>query len=279
MSLEQTVSQHYTHGSLEQAILAALKAAGKDTENLTHIDLAAVDEFHIGGRPATAELFAQLDLPRGARVLDIGSGIGGPARFGAIEHGWHVQGIDLTEEYVRVAEALSGRVGVGDRVSFRQASAAALPFGEGGFDGAYMLHVGMNIPDKRSVFAEVLRALKPGGVLAVYDVMRENDAAFDYPVPWSSAPETNFIDTADSYRTLLGDVGFIVEKERSRRDFAREFFRQMRERMAAAQSEGTPVAPGLPIVMGPTAPQKIANMIAMLERGTIAPVEMIARRN
>src|SRR5690348_4300841 len=110
MSLDQTITRHYTHGSLEQTIVAVLKAAGKDVDHLTQADLSTVDEFHIGGRQSTMELFAQLDLPPGARVLDVGSGIGGPARYGASERGWHVQGIDLTEEYVRVAEALSRRI-------------------------------------------------------------------------------------------------------------------------------------------------------------------------
>lgn len=278
MSLDQTITQHYTHGSLEQAILAALKGVGKDTERLTHADLASIDEFHVGGRQATNDLFAQIDLPSGARLLDIGSGLGGPARFCAAQHGWHVQGVDLTEEYVHVAEALSRRLGLADRVSFRQASAASLPFGEATFDGAYMLHVGMNIPDKKSVFTDVHRVLKPGGVFAIYDLMRESDAPFAYPVPWSSAPETNFIDSAASYRTLLGDAGFTIEKERNRRDFALVFMSQMRERMAKAQAEGAKIPPGLPIVMGSTAPQKIANMSSLLASGTIAPVEIIARR-
>jgi ubiquinone/menaquinone biosynthesis C-methylase UbiE len=277
MSVDQTIISHYTHGSLEQSILAALKAAGKDIDHLTHVDLSAVDEFHVGGRQATTELFAQLDLPRGARVLDVGSGLGGPARFGASEHGWLVQGIDLTEEYVGVAEALSRRIGLADKVSFRQASAAALPFGNATFDGAYMMHVGMNIADKKSVFAEVHRVLKPGGIFAIFDLMRETDAAFDYPVAWSSTPETNFIDFAAHYRMLLGNAGFAIEKDRNRADFARAFFRQMGERIAKAQAEGGPMPPP-PIIMGPTAPQKLANMRGLIERGTIAPVEIIARR-
>ncbi len=278
MSIDQTITRHYTHGALEQALLAALKGAGQDIERLTQADLSAVDEFHIGGRQSTLELFAQVALPAGSSVLDVGSGIGGPARCGASECGWRVQGVDLTEEYVRVAEALSRRVGLADRTSFRQASATALPFGDATFDGAYMMHVGMNIPDKKSVFAEVHRVLKPGGIYGIFDLMRETDAPFDYPVPWSSAPETNFIDFATHYRALLESAGFVVEKERNRTDIAREFFRQMRERMAKAQAEGGPMPPP-PVVMGPTAPQKLANMRGMVERGIIAPVELIARRS
>lgn len=277
MGVDQSIASHYAHGALERAILDALRSAGKDPERLTHADLAALDEFHIGGRQATMEVAARLGLPRGARALDVGCGIGGPARYFAAERGLRVDGVDLTEEYVGVATSLSRRVGLGGLASFHHAGAAALPFADATFDGAYMLHVGMNVPDKRSVFAEVRRALKPGGVFAVYDIMRENDGPFLYPVPWSSAPETNLIDTAANYRRFLADAGFDVDAERSRRDFARDFFRQMRERMAKAQADGAPPPPGLPVIMGPTAPQKIANMVALLERGTIAPTEMIAR--
>ncbi|WP_428665201.1 class I SAM-dependent methyltransferase [Reyranella sp.] len=277
MNTEQSVADHYTHGTLETAILRALEAAGKNPDNLAHGDLAAIDEFHIGGRQATMDLATQIALPSGARVLDVGCGIGGPARFFASEFGWRIEGIDLTDEYVRVAEALSRRVGLGDKASFRQASATALPFADATFDGAYMLHVGMNIADKKAVFAEVRRVLRPGGVFAIYDVMRESDGAFAYPVPWSSEPATNAIAAATTYRDLLGSEGFTIEKERSRRDFAMEFFRQMRQRMAETAAKGGPPPPGLPILMGPTAPQKVANMIALLERGVISPTEIIAR--
>lgn len=277
MNREQDISRHYEHGALEEAILDALKSAGKDIDGLVHGDLAAIDEFHIGGRQATMDLAAQLDLPRGARVLDVGSGIGGSSRYFASEYGWRVDGIDLTPEYVRVAESLSRRVGLGNAVSYRQASATALPFADATFDGAYLLHVGMNIADKKTAFAEVRRVLKPGAVFGIYDVMREttheDGGDFAYPVPWSTAPETNFIDTADAYKQLLAGAGFRVDKERSRRDFALEFFRQMRQRMA----QGGPPAPGLPILMGATAPQKVANMMAMLERGLIAPTEIVSR--
>jgi SAM-dependent methyltransferase len=157
VSIDQSVADHYTHGTLETAILRALEAAGKDPDKLVHGDLAAIDEFHIGGRQATMDIATQIDLPKGARVLDVGCGIGGPARFFASECGWRIEGIDLTDEYVRVAEALSQRVGLGAKASFRQASATALPFPDATFDGAYMLHVGMNIADKKGVFAEVRR--------------------------------------------------------------------------------------------------------------------------
>jgi SAM-dependent methyltransferase len=271
MDLDQNIAKHYAHGTLETAILGALAAAGKNPAMLTPADLAPVDEFHIGGRQATRELSAQLDLPRGARVLDVGSGLGGPSRYFSEERGWQVQGIDLTPEYVDVASRLSRRVGLGDTTAYRVASALALPFGDRTFDGAYMLHVGMNIADKRTAFAEVHRVLKPGGVFAIYDVMLEGDGDFTYPVPWSAGPETNYIASAETYRKELVAAGFSIAKERSRRDFALASFVQMRQRMAAG-----PPTPGLQIAMGATAPQKVANMAGGVQRGLFAPVEIIS---
>jgi ubiquinone/menaquinone biosynthesis C-methylase UbiE len=263
MSLEQSVSRHYTHGNLEPALLAAVQRAGKNMETLSYADLAIVDEFHIGGRPATKALGEQIDLPAGAKVLDVGCGIGGPARFFAAERGWRVEGIDLTAEYVEVAKALSRRVGMADKVSFRQASATALPFDAASFDGAYMIHVGMNIIDKTPVFAGIRRVLKPGGVFAIYDIMRHSDGPFAYPVPWSSEPATNHITPPEAYKSALEDAGFEVVKERNRRDAGLVSMQQR--------------AGGPPVVMGETATQKVGNMRALLEAGVIAPIELIAR--
>lgn len=273
MDLDRSIARHYAHGDLETAILGALAAAGKDPDALTPDDLAPVDEFHIGGRQATKDLSAQLDLPRGARVLDIGSGLGGPSRYFAQARGWQVDGIDLTPEYVDVAAGLSRRVGLAGSTAYRVASALALPFEVRTFDGAYMLHVGMNIADKQTAFAEVHRVLKPGGLFAIYDVMLEGDGDFSYPVPWSGAPETNFIASAETYRKDLTAAGFSIVKERNRRDFALESFAQMRQRLTA----GGPPAPGLQIAMGATAPQKVANMAGGVQRGLFAPVEIISR--
>ena len=184
-------------------------------------------------------------------------------------------GIDLTEDYVRVAGVLAARVGLGDRVSYRHGSALALPFSPRSFDGAYMLHVGMNIRDKAALFAEVRRVLKPGGAFAIYDVMREMEGcALTFPLSWASGSDISFVDSAGTYRSLLEHTGFVVQVERSRRDFAIDFFRRMQARTAAI---GGPPALGLHILMGASAPQKVANILKNLEAGLIAPTEMASQ--
>ena len=275
MDDKQAVADHYTHGSLERAIFEALSASGKDLDRLDSADLAPVDEFHIGGRQATTDFADRLNFGPGLHLLDIGSGLGGASRYFAQERQCRVTGIDLTDEYVSVAEALSKAVGLDKMVSYRQGSALDLPFEAGAFDGAYMLHVGMNIADKAQLFAEVRRVLKPGGIFGVYDVMLgQGDGDLSFPLPWASSPLTSFVESAEFYREGLESVGFTVEKPNSRKAFALEFFNQMRARAATA-GEQPPL--GLHVLMGASTPQKVANMIANLERDLIAPTEIIAR--
>ena len=149
-----------------------------------------------------------------------------------------------------------------------------MPFAAGEFDGAYMLHVGMNIEDKAGAFAEVRRVIKPGGVFGIYDVMRaDQDGDLPFPMPWASSPETSFVERPEVYRRLLEGAGFSVERERDRREFGLEFFRQVRAR--AQQGGAPPLGPF--ITMGSTAPQKIANTVDSMARGLIAPTEIISR--
>src|SRR4051794_37437667 len=162
-ALEQEVAGHYTHGGLEGAILAGLRALGRESDDIRPDDLAAIDEFHIGGQSATNELAAQLDLQPGITLLDLGSGLGGPARFFARQYGCQVTGLDITPEYVSVATRLTELVGLSDRAEFRVGSVLELPFVDGSFERATLLHVGMNIPEKERLCRDVYRVLRPGG--------------------------------------------------------------------------------------------------------------------
>ncbi|MCC6717136.1 MAG: class I SAM-dependent methyltransferase [Acetobacteraceae bacterium] len=274
MTATDRLAAHYRHGSLEQAIDAGLRKAGRDPGRLVAADLAGVDEFHVGGAQATRELVGQLGITAGMRLLDIGSGIGGPARHLA-GLGCHVTGVDVMAEYVAVARSLSARLGMGEQVTFVQGDAAAMDLPAAGFDGATLLHVGMNIADKAGLAAAVYRALKPGGFFAVYDVMRVGAGEIRYPVPWSSEAEGNFVAAPGVYRAALEGAGFVVFAERDRAAFAQAFFAAMRARMAEA---GGPPALGLHLVMGARAGEKIANLAAAIAGGVLAPVEMLARK-
>ena len=271
--VEEQVAQHYSHGALEPTILDALRGAGKNPDKLELADLEPFDEFHAGGREATVEFGSQMRLGRGSYVLDVGSGVGGPARYFARALGWRVVGIDLTREFVEVATSLSRRAGMDGLVSFQQANAVATPFESGTFDGAYTIHVAMNIEDKVSLFREVRRVLKPGGRFGIFDIMREGEGPLTFPLPWARAKDTSFVETIETYRELLRRAGFEVEKERNRRAFTVEFFQKVQARAAANGGKLPPL--GLHLLAGQEWPQRIQNFMADFGRGLVAPVEMI----
>jgi ubiquinone/menaquinone biosynthesis C-methylase UbiE len=272
---QQDVSNHYTHGDLVAAIRTGIESLGKTTNTVTVDDLAPVDEFHIGGRQASEDFLGQLDLSPGKHVLDIGCGLGGAARIVASRYGCRVTGIDLTPEYVETAKVLCRWVGLDSSISLHQGSALSMPFADGAFDGAYMLHVGMNIEDKAKLCSEVHRVLRPGSLFGIYDVMKAGAGELSYPMPWATTAASSFVVDPAQYRSALQATGFAVIAELNRRDFAITFFDQFRAKTMAA---GGPPPLGLHLLMGRNAPDKIQNMIQNVASGHIAPVELIARK-
>jgi SAM-dependent methyltransferase len=275
MSNDKAVSDHYVHGRLLEAIAAGVTQLGRSIDNVTVEDLGPVDEFHVGGRPATENFLGKFLLTENDHVLDIGCGLGGAARFVASNYESQVTGIDLTQEYIDTGNVLSAWVGLDDKITLLQGSALELPFENESLDGAYMLHVGMNIADKSRLFGEIHRVLRPGSLFGVYDLMRQNDVDLVYPVPWAKDERTSSLATPDEYRQAMADAGFEFVSEENRRDIALEFFRQQR---AKTQAAGGPPPLGLHILMQESTAGKLKNMIANITNGCIAPVEILARK-
>lgn len=273
MSVESKVADHYTHCALERVILDALRTAGKDIETITPSDLSGADEFHLGWRAATVDLANDLGLSADTKLLDIGCGLGGPARYFAQTFNCRVTGIDLTEEFVDVANALAGRFGLSELASFQQASALTMPFADKSFDRATLIHVGMNLENKAAVFAQTRRVLAQGGLFCIYDIMRFGNGEIPYPMPWAQTLETSFIDAPEDYRSLLVHAGFSIVSEKNRREMALKLAQEMR---ADAERNGPPPL-SLHTLIGPAATERIGNVMSCLAAGTIAPIQIIAR--
>lgn len=230
MMTDRVASHYYDdHANLADAIAQSFRDAGKDLKSLTTADLASFDEFHIRGRKATLELAAQMNLNADSHVLDIGSGLGGPARTLAETYGCHVTGVDLTQAYCDAAAAMSEWVGLGNLTSFKIGDATTLPFADNEFDAAMTLHVAMNIAAKNKMYVEARRAVKPGGIFAIYDILQGEGGEVLYPVPWAREPSISHLATLDEMKSLLAGAGFNVRDVYDSTEESQRFF----ERMAA----------------------------------------------
>src|SRR6516164_10283042 len=207
---DNPVETHYTSADLGKTILAALKEAGKDIDHLTPDDLAPVDEFHGGQRPATVRLAELVGFTGTERVLDVGSGLGGPSRYLAWHYGCRVSGVDLTAEFVQVAEMLTRLAGLTDKADYRQGNALDLPFEDMSFDVVWSQNASMNIADRDRLYSEMHRVLRAGGRLALQEVVAGPGGETPYPVPWAREASISFLLTAEATRTKLEAAGFRV---------------------------------------------------------------------
>ena len=271
---ETAVTDHYARNDLSQTILSALKAAGKDPDNLVLEDLAPLDEFHVRGREATTELAELVAPERGAKVLDLGSGIGGPSRVLAARFGCEVVGIDLTAAYCRAATLLAERLDLAHLVQYRQGNALATPFEDGAFDLVWTQHAAMNIEDKAGLYREARRVLRPAGRLALYDVLAGPGGPPHYPVPWARDPAISFLISPDELRNLLTAAGFEIETWQDRTEAARVWFREF----AARLRSGAKATLGIRTILGEDFPVMAENLARSFAEDRVAVAQVVCRR-
>lgn len=246
------VRAHYGATGLTERLKTALMALGSAEQRLTPLQLAGLDQFHTRGLAATAELAKLAGIAADMRVLDVGSGVGGPARFLAATYGCRVTGLDLSEPFVDAARYLTERTGQNGQVSFETGSALELPFDQGRFDVVLLQHVAMNVSDRTRLYGGIRRVLKSGGRLATFDVVMTGGEPL-YPLPWARTPATSHLLTAAATREVIESAGFRTLAFRDDTEAAKAWIAQLRE-------SGPPPSPNLGTVMGPDFPQLAANL-------------------
>lgn len=274
--LEDRIAEHYRKPELLNAIVEGLEQAGVDPYAPTLEDLAPVDEFHTAGRITTLKALAMTPIEAGMHVLDAGCGIGGAARCIAKENRCRVTGIDLTPDFIDVAQILTERTNLSDTCEFHCGSVLEMPFADRSFDAAVSFHVAMNIEDRSQFYGELARVSRQDASLCMFDVMKGPAAGMHYPVPWAETEANSFLKTLDETCDLVGQVGFDIVATTSLRDFAIDFFRDAFAK--AAERDGPPPL-GLHILTGTNAPDKFANYAKALDEHRIDPVIVVAKRN
>ncbi|MBI1735465.1 MAG: methyltransferase domain-containing protein [Candidatus Rokubacteria bacterium] len=273
-AFDASLNAHYGRKDLMAVVNAGLAAAGKADGPLTPDDLASIDQFHSRGKDATLEMARRAEIGPGARVLDVGGGIGGAARWLAREHGCHVTAVDLTEEFCRVGAMLTARAGLADRVVFRHGNALALPFPDGSFDVVWTQHSTMNIADKPALYRELARMMAPAGRLAMHEILAGPTQPVHFPVPWARRPELSFLDTPEQFRARPAALGLVERAWHDSTDVSLEWFR--------ARSTPAPASPppplGLHLILGADTRAMFANQLRNLQENRVRIAMGVWRR-
>jgi SAM-dependent methyltransferase len=265
-----SLEAHYSARDIEARILAAVRAAGLNPEQrLSPEELGALDHFHTGGLRASRELLELAKIRAEDRVLDIGAGLAGPARMLASTLGCRVDCIEMSSDFCAGAALLNRLTGLDDRIEVHKGSALDLPFADDWFDVVWMQNVGMNIADKRKLYAEIYRVLKSGGRFAFQEMAAGKPALSYFPLPWATDPADNFLVSVEEMRSLLGESGFITELMEDTSD----------AHLSGTTANATPAAPGqlgLAVYVDNLA-QKAANARRSLEERQIRLVKGVFR--
>lgn len=271
MSSDTGITDHYTSGDLLGRLQAALRDDGADPDTPTIETLAPYDQFHGRGLEATQELASVLPIGAEHHVLDVGSGIGGPARYMAKTFGCKVTGIDLTAEFCDVAKHLTAAMGLEDRVSFQQANALSLPFEDATFDGVYSMNVSMNIEDKTNLYSELMRVLKKGGWLALSELAQGPGGTINYPTPWAKAAEASFLITPEETQSRLEQCGFLVMSVADTVAQTKAFGTKAREMVERGEK---PPHRAISLIHGDVAEVASQNMMEGLRNQCVVPIEV-----
>lgn len=274
MTNANAIADHWGKGDVYGLIVSALNKASKPLERLTVEDLAPVDHFHARGFPATVELADRLPIKAGQHIVDIGCGLGGPARYLAKRFQCTVSGVDITQPFVEAANMLTKLVRMEGQVKIEHGDGQRLPYSNACFDGGYTQHVTMNVPDRARFFAEAYRVLKPGAFFALTEHGLGRKGNPHYPVPWSADGSGAYLVTLMETRAFMEEVGFehIVAEDTGVKYAAG--YKVMMERAET----GTLPPLGIHILLGETWLQKIRNAARNIEEGRTHPIQLICRK-
>jgi SAM-dependent methyltransferase len=274
MTDAKALADHWGRGDVYGLIMSAFNKMSKSLEGLTVEDLAPVDHFHARGFPATVELADRLPIKSDQHILDIGCGLGGPARYIAKRFHCTLSGIDITEPFVEAANKLTTLVRMEGQVKIRHGDGQRLPYPDSHFDGAYTQHVTMNVADRRKFFAEAYRVLKPGAFFALTEHGLGAKGNPHYPVPWSADGSVAYLVTPSETRAFLEETGFediVVE------DTGAKYVAGYKLMIEKAERGALPPL-GIHILMGETALQKMRNAARNIEEGRTHPIQLICRK-
>ena len=274
MTNKNSLSGHWGKEGIYERIVSTLKDSGKSIETLSIEDLAPVDHFHSRGFPATVEMADQLPIKSGHRLIDIGSGIGGPARYIAERFDCKVNGVDITSTFVDTANKLTSLLQMEGKVIFDIGDGNNLPYEDETFDGGYSQHVTMNVPDRRRFFAEACRVLKPGGFFALSEHGLGPARNPHHPLPWSANGRDEYLVAPEETRAYLEDTGFVdIHVESTGPKYFAAY-----QRAIELEAKGHLPALSSHILLGDRSNEIIKNAARNIEEQRTHPIQVICKK-
>lgn len=271
MSNKSRIARYYEGGDLLARLIAALRDDGIDPTAPTLEALAPYDHFHARGLEATAELADGVNVEPDHHLLDIGVGMGGPARYMADRFDCRVTGIDLTQAFCDVAQHLNRLTAMEDKVTIKQGDALSMPFDDAQFDGAYSMNVSMNVADKTMLYAEIFRVLKPGAWLVLSEIAKGPGGPLDFPTPWAKTAGSSFLATPKATCEGLETAGFTAITLRDTTNASLDFAARSRELVKRGEK---PPHRAVRLVHGEIAAEASANSARGLRDGCTMPIEV-----
>lgn len=272
--MNDSIADHWGKGDVYGRVIEAMKAASISPETLTVKQMAPVDHLHARGFPATIELADALPVKEGDHLVDIGCGLGGPARYLAERFNCRVSGIDITEPFVDAANKITALLHMEKFIDVQLGDGQELPYQNQSFDGGYTQHVTMNIADRDRFFAEAFRVLKSGGFFALTEHGLGPNGNPHYPCPWSEDGEGAFLVTPQETVTRLENAGFCDIQVT---DTGQKYLAGYKRAMELATHGKLPPF-GIHILLGENGPAKTKNAARNIEEGRTHPIQVICTK-
>jgi len=202
------IENFWTRGDLYSRINQAMSDSGLNNKKLEIEDLFPIDQYHARGIGATKDLGKRMPITKNQKILDVGCGLGGPARYYAKEFKCHITGVDITPSFIEIGNNFNRLTSMSTMVDLYVGNGEKLEFEDEVFDGAYSQHVTMNISDRMKFFSEIYRVLKKGSFFAFTEHGLGPECDPIFPLPWADNQEMSFLLPLENTNAILKEIGF-----------------------------------------------------------------------
>jgi ubiquinone/menaquinone biosynthesis C-methylase UbiE len=274
MGNKKDIEAFWTRGDIHSRIHLAMTKANLIDKKLEIEELFSIDQYHARGIAATFDLAKRMPIKKNQSILDIGCGLGGPARYYAKEFQCIITGIDITPSFIEIGNEFNKITSMSNKVKLKIGDGEILDFKNEIFDGAYSLHVTMNISDRKKFFSEAFRVLKKGSFFAFTEHGLGAEGNPIFPLPWADTEEMSYLMPLEQTILLLKEIGFsnieIIETG--------EKYISGYEKLTKSSSEKNKPILGIHVIGGESMQARSVNSMKSIRENRTLPFEIVCKK-